>query len=592
MKTLHCKLALWLFLLLLLTTCFSPLDYKGSGDTTLRVSLPGGTAGARTAVTPEDLRYELHFSGPGGRTVTATAVYGETVTVNVVPGTWTVSVWAYDSAGTPKAVGEAYNIDVKAGKENNVPMKMAVYTEVSTWAALKNAIDEGGDYDEYVVVTGPITANSTTTTVASPSNPGRTITLSSKGGPHTVELTVNGSLFTVSANTELILKNITLQGRTGNNASLVMVNTNGKLVLHSGGKITGNTTTGNGGGVYVSGNFTMTSGEISVNNANGTGADAGGGGVYVTAGGTFNMSGGDISGNTTPFPTAGGGGVLVIDNGTFTMSGGAISGNTSDGGGGVCINGSSAIFNMSGSAVIGGTTSGSTNTANVSGGGGVFINGGSTFIMNGGEISGNSAITGTYIGGGGVCVNAGTFTMYDGSITGNTADSDGGGVIIGASSTFTMNGGTIGPNNKANDGGGGVMIDGIFTMRGSAIIHGNTSDIAGGGVHIHYGKFTMEGNARISGNTTVSSNGGGVYVSNYGNFYMVAGTVYGSANSAPKPPSGYENTAPSIGNGPAMYTSIGTAQRGTFTGSGGSWVSKGNLSTTDTTIRMVNGEFQ
>jgi len=74
MKTLHCKLALWLFLLLLLTTCFSPLDYKGSGDTTLRVSLPGGIAGARTAVTPEDLRYELHFSGPGGRTVTATAV--------------------------------------------------------------------------------------------------------------------------------------------------------------------------------------------------------------------------------------------------------------------------------------------------------------------------------------------------------------------------------------------------------------------------------------------------------------------------------------------------------------------------------------
>jgi len=347
---------------------------------------------------------------------------------------------------------------------------MAVYTEVSTWAALKNAIDEGGDYDEYVVVTGPITANSTTTTVASPRNPDRTITLSSKGGPHTVELTVNGSLFTINANTELILKNITLQGRTGNNAPLVRVNTNGKLVLHSGGKITGNTTTGNGGGVYVSGIFTMSGGIISGNTANGTVTDAGGGGVFIDNGGIFNMS--------------------------------------------------------------------------------------------------------------------------SGSIIGNTAASNGGGVIIGVGGNFNMNGGTIGSNNEASMHGGGVVVDGIFTMRGNAIIHGNNSTLNGGGVYVNIGTFIMEGGI-ISGNTTVS-NGGGVYISNYGTFYIVAVTIYGSVTSTPKPPSGYENTAPSSGTGPALFinTGGGSAQRGTFTGSGGSWVFKGSLSNTDTTIRMVNRELQ
>ena len=84
------------------------------------------------------------------------------------------------------------------------------------------------------------------------------LTLSSLGGPHTVSLTGTGSLFTINANTELALADITLQGVTGNTAPLVTVNTGGKLAINNGGTITGNTTSGIGGGVYNGGVFEMT----------------------------------------------------------------------------------------------------------------------------------------------------------------------------------------------------------------------------------------------------------------------------------------------------------------------------------------------
>jgi hypothetical protein len=91
------------------------------------------------------------------------------------------------------------------------------------------------------------------------------------------------------------------------------------------GTIIGNTSAGNGGGVYVEDvAFTMAEGTIISDNE----ATIGGGGVYVGgANGSFIMSGGTISGNTTQNS---GGGVL-LDNATgltFRKTGGAIYGDT------------------------------------------------------------------------------------------------------------------------------------------------------------------------------------------------------------------------------------------------------------------------
>jgi hypothetical protein len=198
--------------------------------------------------------------------------------------------------------------------------------------------------------------------------------MSSRDGEKTISLNGTGSLFSIASGATLTLgNNVTLRGRSGNTASLVLVNSGGSLEMTAGSKITGNTASYGGGVRVYNGTFTMSGGAISGNTASNSG-----GGVCVDNSGTFTMSGGAISGNTTSY----GGGVLVYS-GTFTMSGGAISGNTaSNSGGGVCV-GSNGTFTMSGGAISGNTTSY---------GGGVYSNG--TFTkQSGGTIYGSDAST-------------------------------------------------------------------------------------------------------------------------------------------------------------------------------------------------------
>jgi hypothetical protein len=194
--------------------------------------------------------------------------------------------------------------------------------------------------------------------------------------------------------------------------------------------------------------------------------------------------------------------------GTLRMEGGEISGNTAIYGGGVYVK--SGTLRMEGGEISG-------NTANRAIGG-VRISFNGTFTMEGGEISGNTAGTSTGYGygyGGGV-ESSGNFTMGGGKISRNTATFVGGGVVSESDGTFIMTGGEISANTvtgTANDaGGGGVFNRGVFTMMGGEI-SGNTACKNGGGVYNSIfsnvpAEFTMMG-GKISGNTAI--NGGGVY---------------------------------------------------------------------------------
>jgi hypothetical protein len=235
----------------------------------------------------------------------------------------------------------------------------------------------------------------------------------------------------------------------------------------------------------------------------------------------------------------------------------------------------------------GAAVEGNTNTnTNTSYGGGV--NNAGAFIMEGGEISGNTAV---YIGGGGV-YNAGTFTMKAGEISGNTADlpsstsynsGRGGGVYNRGAGSFTMKGGKISDNN-ARTSGGGVYMAGVSTAPGSFTmeageISGNTSDIGGGVYNYNAGIFTMKGgkisdnNARVSGGGVLNSGtltmeggeisgntaitiGGGIYLACAINgtliFTKTGGTIYGDTDTTHTPGS-TENTA---SNGHAVFISL------------------------------------
>jgi uncharacterized repeat protein (TIGR02543 family) len=220
------------------------------------------------------------------------------------------------------------------------------------------------------------------------------ITIRGEAAKRTVTLISSGSLFTVGSGVTLTLdNNIILRGRSDNNASLVRVNSGGKLVMNTGSEISGNTVS----------------------------SSSYGGGVYVGMDGTFTMSGGEISGNTTDLSSYSSSvvsysGGVYVDRGTFTMSGGEISGNTSSAshsyGGGVYVSG--GTFTMSGGEISGNTASYSYYSSYASGGG-VYVNSG-TFTMSGGEISGNTALSSSSSHGGGVYVGGGTFTKQSGGI--------------------------------------------------------------------------------------------------------------------------------------------------------------------------------
>ncbi|MCL2191368.1 MAG: hypothetical protein FWB79_05215 [Treponema sp.] len=349
------------------------------------------------------------------------------------------------------------------------------------------------------------------------------------GAMRTIGLSANGSLFEVGSGVTLILgNNITLRGRSENNAPLVLVEEGGSLVMNTGSVIAYNARIdGSGGGVEImgGGTFTMNGGRISDNSIRSLVWIAGGG-VHVWPGGKFTMNGGEISHNASIGLTGGsgivwasGGGVRV--GGTFRMYGGAISRNTARNGGGVAVD-PSGTFVMRGGEVSNNACP-DDQLQPWSNGGGVFVSG--AFIMHGGAISGNTAIS----GGGGVDVSdysepGGVFTMYGGTISGNTARNGTGGVAVGL---------------RLVQGRRGT---GTFNMRGGAI-YGNTAYV-GGGVNV------------------------------VGIFNISNGAIYGNDAAA-----GRRNTA---ANGAALYVGRGTAAT-----SGGN-----PLGTSETTVRVVNGNLQ
>ena len=287
-----------------------------------------------------------------------------------------------------------------------------------------------------------------------------------------------------------------------------------------GGKLTGGKVTGKGGGGAIALDdqqciFNMYGGEISGNNGNNYG-----GAIFRkfnanmpnTTGGTINMTGGTISGNkaTQSNNDAGGGAIYMRGNGKIDISGSAeITGNSSSLDGGAILMGWGTI-NISDSAKI------NNNTAS-RWGGAICLRQDSnqTTILNmrGGEISGNKATK----EGGAVHVldKQCQFFLYDGKITGNTSG-DGGAIYLNQEpSWLIMQGGEI-SGNTATGNGGGVYIyrSGSVCQLYSGKIENNKASGNGGGIYINpsnSGQLKV-GNKPIVQNNTVSGKANNVYL--------------------------------------------------------------------------------
>jgi hypothetical protein len=306
----------------------------------------------------------------------------------------------------------------------------------------------------------------------------------------------NEPVLEITGGARITLENIAINGKTSGNRALKVAGAGTKVTLGDGTVVTGKKTDGTGGsGIWIGQGAEVEMTGTSI--VTGCEESAGGPKGAVCVEGTLTMNGGAISDNTT-IVTAGyanGGGVTVSGTGSLIMAAGAvISGNTATnsgpggqtGGSGVTgagVYSAGKVTMKSGAVIRNNIATGNTGIAYA---GGVYVNGnGSTFVMEGGEISGNKAVTATMSLGGGVYVRAGTFTMENGIIHGNEADTNakalGGGVYI--SSTFIMEGGVI-SGNKAEGkdagtslGGGVYQSAGTFTMNGG-IIYGKDVTIS------------------------------------------------------------------------------------------------------------------
>ena len=313
-----------------------------------------------------------------------------------------------------------------------------------------------------------------------------------------------------------------------------------------GGKLTGGTVTGNGGGGAIALDdkncvFNMYGGEISGNNGrnyggaifqnfaknkpNATGGKfnmyggtikdntaKNGGAFFSTTGGNIKMTGGTISGNTATQSSndAGGGAIYMRGNGKIDISGSVqITGNSSSLDGGAILMGWGEI-NISGSAKI------NSNTAS-RWGGAICLrqdsNQSTMLYMRGGEISGNRANS----EGGAVHVfdKDCQFFLYDGKITGNTSG-DGGAIYLNQEpSWLIMQGGEI-SGNTATGNGGGVYIyrTGSVCQLYGGKIENNKASGNGGGIYINpsnSGQLRV-GNKPLVQNNTVSGKANNVYL--------------------------------------------------------------------------------
>ena len=283
-----------------------------------------------------------------------------------------------------------------------------------------------------------------------------------------------------------------------------------------GGEISGNNGNNYGGAIFrkfnanmpntTGGTFNMYGGTIKDNTAKNGGA------FFSTTGGTINMTGGTISGNTATQSNndAGGGAIYMRGNGKIDISGSAeITGNSSSLDGGAILMGWGEI-NISGSAKI------NSNTAS-RWGGAICLRQDSnqTTILNmrGGEISGNKATQ----EGGAVHVldKQCQFFLYDGKITGNTSG-DGGAIYLNQEpSWLIMQGGEI-SGNTATGNGGGVYIyrSGSVCQLYSGKIENNKASGNGGGIYINpsnSGQLRV-GDKPLVQNNTVSGKANNVYL--------------------------------------------------------------------------------
>ena len=323
-----------------------------------------------------------------------------------------------------------------------------------------------------------------------------------------------GGIFATGKDTVITMNDGEISGNRAGNGGGLITQSDSAFILN-GGVISGNTVEKNGAGAYISINtsFEMNGGKITGNTANN-------GGGFNALRSTVTLNGGEISGNKGITSS----GAFRSEGATVVLNKITISGNISkDGGAAYIIRASSgsgesiqyypSTVTVNEGALITG------NKGESNSGGFLIANEGVVVTINGGEFSKNTAANGGAL----MTWSGSTLIMNGGKITGNSVKDNGGGIYISSKSTFKMNGGSI-VSNTAKSGGGAYFLRANVDLIGGSISYNYAKQIikyekgkevkAGGdagGIYICGSKLNMRGTS-LTGNKA-EVNGGAIVMS-------------------------------------------------------------------------------
>jgi predicted outer membrane repeat protein len=230
----------------------------------------------------------------------------------------------------------------------------------------------------------------------------------------------------------LTLNHSTVSGNNSVYVAGVHNNTDATIVIENGSRITGNTSSGNTGGLGNEGTATVADSNIDSNTAANFGAG-------INNSGDITVTSSTVNGNTA---TANNGGGIEMAHGTLTVLNSQINSNSAGDSGG-------ALDSFDGVVTVTMTnTTVSGNSAVQSGGGIYFSVGTSTLTLNRTTLSGNTAGNG-----GALRSDFGTATISNSTFSGNSA-SYGGAIYNGENNTATLTNVTISANLASQLGGG------------------------------------------------------------------------------------------------------------------------------------------
>ena len=280
----------------------------------------------------------------------------------------------------------------------------------------------------------------------------------------------------------LTVKNSTFSENYASHGAGALHNDNGVVVLEAGNKFTSNTTAGNGGAIYSTGDLTITDNEFTGNKA--TGATSYGGAVYSNNADnkiTLSVTDTNFENNSSEYLA---GALFAHKNVDTTISGGKFENNTAQFGGAIYTSTTSGLMKISGTEFI-------NNSALGTGAVGLFSKG----------------------------------ELTDVTFTGNKAtaqDASAGALFLGAVSQTKITGGLFSANESASTGGAIAMRD---TTKGNntaakldiigTTFDGNIAATQGGAIYsTFYNSEQKVNNVAITGATFTNNQaneGGAIY---------------------------------------------------------------------------------